>query len=236
MIKQRHAELDSGRTLPLRSGKLSAGYPNTLALRNHIWFTPEAVIFDALNFLAGLILLWKIIKRATPSFTLRLAALVALFVVAVGYQQQPNMVVAESYKHAVEKPIGLQITTRIAAAETPIFNWPVTKSYISCYFSFYHQGIDIPTTYGNPVRPTSNGKVVSAGWDGGFGNIVVVSHKNGYISKYAHLSGVHVARGRTVTRGTVLGWIGTTGFATGPHLHFEVHKDGRPINPLNLLP
>ena len=236
MLKQSTLRLLSERSLPLRSEKLSAGPSSALALRNQIWFTPEVIVLDALYSLARLASLWKIIWKGAPAFAFRIASLVVLFFVAIGFQQYPGVAVADSYRApALEQNDSLLIDTQITAVETPIFHWPVPRSYITTYFSFNHQGIDIPTAYGSPVRTTDEGRVVSAGWNGGFGNIVVIAHKGGYVSKYAHLSGVKVARGQVVSRETTLGWIGTTGIATGAHLHFEVHKDG-PLNPINLLP
>ena len=236
MLKQRTLRFLSERSLPLRSEKLSTGPYSTLALAGPIWFTPEVIVLDAFYSLARLASLWKIILKGAPAFAFRIASLVILFFVAIGFQQYPGIAVADSYQaSALDQNEFLLINTQITAAETPIFHWPVPRSYITTYFSFYHQGIDIPTAYGSPVRPTDEGRVVSAGWNGGFGNIVVSAHKGGYVSKYAHLSGVKVAAGQVVSRETTLGWIGTTGIATGAHLHFEIHKDG-PLDPINLLP
>ena len=237
MLKQRTLRLLAERSLPLRSEKLSAGSSNdALALRNQIWYTSEAIVLDAIYFSARLALLWGIALRAAPGVAFRMTALVMLFFVAIGFEQPSSLVVADSYKPAVEVANSLQVASQITASETPVFKWPVPKSYITTHFSFYHQGIDIPTVYGTTVKPTDEGKVVSAGWNGGFGNIVVIAHKNGFVSKYAHLSGVRVAAGQIVNRETTIGWVGTTGIATGAHLHFEVHKDNGPANPLHLLP
>ena len=236
MLKQSTLRLLSERSLPLRSGKLLAGSSSALALRNQIWFTPEVIVLDAFYSLARIATLWKIVLKGAPAFTFRIASLVILFFVAIGFQQYPGVAVADSYQAPIlAQNKSLLVDAQITAAETPIFHWPVPRSYITTYFSFNHQGIDIPTAYGSPVRTTDEGRVVSAGWNGGFGNIVVIAHKGGYVSKYAHLSGVKVARGQVVSRETTLGWIGTTGIATGAHLHFEVHKDG-PLDPINLLP
>ncbi|HLH11816.1 MAG TPA: M23 family metallopeptidase [Methylovirgula sp.] len=94
-----------------------------------------------------------------------------------------------------------------------------------------HTGVDLLGTYGAPVHATAAGIVVSAGYDGGYGNMVEVDHGNGLATRYAHLSSIEVAPGQKVSYGTVLGRIGETGRATGPHLHYEVRIDGQPVDP-----
>ncbi len=117
------------------------------------------------------------------------------------------------------------------------FTWP-TVGIISQYFSAYHRGLDIAPPYGTPVRAAAAGVVVqaSAGWNGGYGTMVVIDHGNGFRTLYAHLSRLDVSVGEAVEQGEVIGAVGRTGIATGPHLHFEVHRGGVPINPLSVLP
>lgn len=117
------------------------------------------------------------------------------------------------------------------------FTWPV-HGIVSQFASWYHMGLDIATAYGTPIVAAQNGTVESVsvgGWDYGYGTNVYV--KNGDIeTHYAHLSGVNVSAGQTVTAGsTVLGWIGMTGRTTGPHVHFELRKGGVLVNPLPYL-
>lgn len=99
-----------------------------------------------------------------------------------------------------------------------------------------HEGIDIAAGYGSPVVAAAGGTVISAGWRGGYGNVVEISHQGGLVTKYAHLSSINVHRGQQVERGQLIGRVGATGYATGPHLHFEVLVNGRPRNPVNYLP
>lgn len=94
-----------------------------------------------------------------------------------------------------------------------------------------HTGVDLLADYGAPVRATAAGTVVSAGFDGGYGNMVEVDHGAGLSTRYAHLSDIAVVPGQKVAFGTVLGHIGATGRATGPHLHYEVRVDGEPVDP-----
>jgi murein DD-endopeptidase MepM/ murein hydrolase activator NlpD len=98
-----------------------------------------------------------------------------------------------------------------------------------------HTGIDLRDDYGAPVRATAAGKVVTAEWTGGYGNMVEVDHGNGIATRYGHLSGIAVREGQSVEVGTVVGRIGSTGRATGPHLHYEVRIDDEAVDPARFL-
>ncbi|MDT8286246.1 MAG: M23 family metallopeptidase [Elusimicrobiales bacterium] len=97
----------------------------------------------------------------------------------------------------------------------------------------FHSGIDIPMKIGTPVYPSRSGKVMFAGWQGGYGYVVDVRHNDGYTTRYGHLSRITVKKGETVQKGrSMLGRVGSTGTSTGPHLHFEIlTRSGRPVNP-----
>ena len=95
----------------------------------------------------------------------------------------------------------------------------------------HHDGIDFDANVGDPVRSAGNGLVKFAGWKTGFGNVVEIDHQNGYITVYAHNSAFIVKEGDLVRAGQVVAKAGSTGRSTGPHVHFEVHKDGRAVNP-----
>jgi murein DD-endopeptidase MepM/ murein hydrolase activator NlpD len=101
-----------------------------------------------------------------------------------------------------------------------------------------HYGVDYVAPKGTPVEVVSDGHVVSAGWSGGYGRLVVVAHAEGYETRYGHLSGFGkgIRAGAPVRQGQVVGYVGMTGLATGPHLHYEVRKFGSPVNPLKLNP
>ena len=94
-----------------------------------------------------------------------------------------------------------------------------------------HTGIDYAATQGTPVRATADGSVSFAAERGGYGNLVEVQHPNGYATRYAHLSRMAVRPYQAVRQGDVIGWVGATGLATGPHLHYEVRRTGQPVDP-----
>jgi murein DD-endopeptidase MepM/ murein hydrolase activator NlpD len=99
-----------------------------------------------------------------------------------------------------------------------------------------HEGIDIGAGYGSSVVAAAGGTVIAAGWDGGYGKCVQISHGGGTVTRYAHLSSINVSAGQRVDRGQLIGLVGSTGNSTGPHLHFEVIIGGQPRNPVNYLP
>jgi len=113
------------------------------------------------------------------------------------------------------------------------FRWP-TQGTITQYFWQYHPGLDIANEVGTPEVAADGGKVVWAGW-GDYGIYVEIDHGNGFQTIYAHMSKVLVSNGQTVTKGQLIGLMGATGRATGPHLHFEIRYQGVPQNPLDLL-
>lgn len=96
-----------------------------------------------------------------------------------------------------------------------------------------HKGVDLAAKAGTPVFATGDGTVSSAGVRGGYGNLVEVQHPNGYATRYAHLSRVApgVREGGLVRQGEVIGYVGSTGLSTGPHLHYEVRRKGEPVDP-----
>ena len=95
----------------------------------------------------------------------------------------------------------------------------------------FHTGLDITTNPGNPVRATADGIVSFSGWNGGSGNLVVLEHGFGFSTCYAHNKMNTVKVGQKIRRGDVIGYVGSTGNATGPHVHYEIWKDGNHINP-----
>ena len=236
MLNRTIPDFGLGRTLPLRNEKYISPTSNKISIQNHVWFTPEVIILDALYILVSVIILWKFFMINLPTVSFRVGALTLLLYLAFGLNHQPTVIVATSYKLSVVDNAPIQIDASITASTKPVYEWPIPKNYLTTNFSIHHQGIDIPTSYGAPVKPFSNGKVVFANWDGGFGKIVIIAHDNGLISKYAHLSTINVGVGQKVGRHNIIGRIGNSGIATGAHLHFETHGSSGPFNPLNILP
>ena len=99
----------------------------------------------------------------------------------------------------------------------------------------FHPGLDISADRGDPVHATADGTVTFSGVSGAYGNLVTIDHGFGLESRYGHLSRLDVPRGGTVKRGDLIGAVGATGRATGPHLHYEVRVNGRLLNPLQFL-
>lgn len=136
----------------------------------------------------------------------------------------PNLYVAQTTPNAGQ------------VSATGNFAWPIS-GIITQRFAWYHRGIDIATAIGTPVLAADAGRVIVAGWplNEGYGNRVMIDHQNGYVTLYAHLSKVLVSEGQTVRRGDRIGLEGSTGRSTGPHLHFEVRRNGVVVSPFDYL-
>jgi len=98
-----------------------------------------------------------------------------------------------------------------------------------------HLGVDFAARRGTPLLAVNSGKVIFSGWKGGYGKVVKIKHRNGYVSLYAHQNRIRVKRGERVKKGQIIGYVGSTGRSTGPHLHFGLYKNRRAINPLKVL-
>ena len=99
-----------------------------------------------------------------------------------------------------------------------------------------HRGIDFAAPYGTPVMAAGNGTIEKASRNGGYGKYIRIRHKNNFKTAYAHLKSYarNIRPGKTVKQGQIIGYIGSTGVSTGPHLHYEVLRKGRQVNPLSL--
>ncbi len=98
-----------------------------------------------------------------------------------------------------------------------------------------HEGIDVSAPTGTPIEAPAAGRVIEVGWESGYGNVVELDHGYGIVTKFAHTSKALVRKGQRVKRGERIALVGSTGLATGPHLHYEVHVNGRPVNPLRYV-
>ncbi|MBU7585738.1 MAG: peptidoglycan DD-metalloendopeptidase family protein [Nostoc sp. TH1S01] len=99
----------------------------------------------------------------------------------------------------------------------------------------FHAGLDFAASYGSTIRAADSGTVIFAGWYGGYGRAVIIDHGNGLTTLYGHTSELFVSEGQGVQRGQAIAAVGSTGFSTGPHLHFEVRRHGTPVNPADFL-
>ncbi len=131
-----------------------------------------------------------------------------------------------------------------AAATQPEYIAPVTGPVVSCFGNRmhpilkkveFHSGIDIDVPAGTPIKAFLSGKVISAGWENGYGYCVRLEHSGGLRSVYAHCSKILVKKGQYVDKGVTIANVGSTGLSTGPHLHFEIWKDGKVADPLTYI-
>jgi len=99
----------------------------------------------------------------------------------------------------------------------------------------FHKGIDLPAWLGAPVSVTADGIVVFSGWSKGYGRTIIVNHQNGYHTLYAHNQKILVKKGDSVRKGQTIAQVGRTGFATGPHIHYEVTYNGKNLDPKRFL-
>lgn len=125
-----------------------------------------------------------------------------------------------------------------ASRGTGTFGWP-TSGHITCGWLCYprHYAIDIGNVAGTPIYTSDSGYVVKVGWsEVGYGKMVLIDHGNGFQTLYAHMHNILVQEGMSVAKGTLIGKMGATGNATGPHLHFEIRENGKQRNPILYLP
>lgn len=118
---------------------------------------------------------------------------------------------------------------------------PIRGGYISSFYGearggSYHKGVDIAQSIGENIMSAFEGKVIFAGYnDGGYGNLVIIQHSSDMKTYYAHLSQIYVSEGQEVKNGDLIGAVGSTGYSTGPHLHFELRINDVPVNPINYI-
>lgn len=152
---------------------------------------------------------------------------------------------ADAKKANLENLLNVIENENYRRAYTPSV-WPTSGGYISSYFggrrnpfdgysSDWHSGIDIANNYGAPVYATASGYVNFSGWYGGYGRYVEINHDFGFKTAYAHMSSLAVSSGSYVEKGDIIGYVGSSGNSTGPHLHFEVWRYGEEVDPLNYV-
>ena len=121
--------------------------------------------------------------------------------------------------------------------------WPVAGRITSGFghrvhpilrYTRFHSGVDFGASWGAPIVAAADGQVVGAGWAGGYGRQVRIAHGDGMTTTYSHMSRIVAAPGTLVRAGELIGYVGSSGMSTGPHLHYEVLRDGRHVNPLSV--
>lgn len=135
--------------------------------------------------------------------------------------------------------VAKQGTKQVPAMGTGSLVYPVVGVLTSTFgprWGSFHNGIDIAAPIGTPVLAADSGMVTFRGWSGNYGNLLKVDHGSGKETWYSHLNAYNVSLGATVKKGEAIGFVGNTGFSTGPHLHYEVHIDGDAVNPLQFYP
>ncbi|GHV81517.1 hypothetical protein AGMMS49991_00750 [Spirochaetia bacterium] len=135
-------------------------------------------------------------------------------------------------------------TEELKLALGEAFAWPI-KGRLTSPFGWrsdpisgvrkHHAALDLAANRGTPIKAAMDGKVASVGYNSTYGNFIILTHGNGYQTLYGHMSAVSVKQGVRVNQGTKIGEVGSTGYSTGNHLHFAVYKNGRAVNPLDLL-
>ncbi len=132
------------------------------------------------------------------------------------------------YKYLTRIPLGPPVWGKITS-KYGYRRDPFTGKFM------FHYGVDIKAPWGTPVRATAEGKVIFAGWKPGYGRTVIIKHAYGFKTVYAHLSKIEVKKGIWVKSGQIIGRVGSSGRATGPHLHYEIWRYSRHVNPIKYM-
>ncbi|MFA6410918.1 MAG: peptidoglycan DD-metalloendopeptidase family protein [Candidatus Buchananbacteria bacterium] len=144
-------------------------------------------------------------------------------------------IIAETPTYSLRKITQQPTTSQVVSSGK--MAWPTNCRRISQYFGWRHTGLDIACGLGNPIYAANSGRITKAqgGWNGGYGNMIIVDHGKGVQTVYGHLSKIYVTVGETVDKGQLIGAMGSTGRSTGPHLHLEVRIGGVRKNPLSYI-
>ena len=148
--------------------------------------------------------------------------------------QRESAEIGARIRAAQSSPSAVPVRTRSSSG----FIWPTSGTLTSGFgwrWGRMHEGIDIAAPTGTPIAAAAAGTVIYAGWMGGYGNLVVIDHGGGLATAYGHQSSIATGVGAQVSQGQTIGYVGSTGHSTGPHVHFEVRVNGVPVDPLGYL-
>lgn len=146
--------------------------------------------------------------------------------------QVRNLILAKTFSPNSIMPGTGQMMYPIVAPITSPFGY---RTHPILGHQRFHAGIDFGADYGTVIYAADSGNVVFSGWYGGYGNTVIIEHGNGISTLYAHSSELYIAEGQAIQKGQPIATVGSTGFSTGPHLHFEVRINGEPVDPIQYL-
>ena len=132
------------------------------------------------------------------------------------------------------RPAPAESSGFIMPAQGPVTSYFGYRYHPILHFTRFHAGIDIGAGWGSPIVAAADGQVAAAGWAGGYGREVQIAHGGGVVSLYGHMSEIVASPGSYVRAGQVIGYVGSSGLSTGPHVHFEVRENGTPVNPLSV--
>lgn len=133
-----------------------------------------------------------------------------------------------------DRPAPTESSGFIMPAQGPVTSYFGYRYHPILHFTRFHAGIDIGAGWGSPIVAAADGQVAAAGWAGGYGREVQIAHGGGVVSLYGHMSEIVASPGSFVRAGQVIGYVGSSGLSTGPHVHFEVRLNGTPVNPLSV--
>lgn len=152
---------------------------------------------------------------------------------------------SEELMRVIQSKMAERRKAGIYAHGTGVLDWPL-RGRLTSYFGYRrhpvwggrqrHTGIDIAAPYGEVIRSADAGEVIFSGWWDGYGKAIVIDHGREITTVYAHMSRMYVQNGTKISKGQIIGLVGSTGYSTGPHLHFEVRVSGKPTNPMKYLP
>ncbi|KAF0132844.1 MAG: M23B-like peptidase [Candidatus Saganbacteria bacterium] len=152
---------------------------------------------------------------------------------------------SEELERVIQAKMAERKKSGVSAHGSGSLDWPL-RGRMTSYYGYrrhplwggrsMHTGIDIAAPHGEVIRSADGGEVIFSGWWDGYGKAAVIDHGKNISTVYGHMSRIYVQNGNKVSKGQIIGLVGSTGYSTGPHLHFEVRKNGKPTNPMKYLP